>query len=603
MLPRRAALLPRSAGALALLTLALALPRLAHAKCEIQVLEVPVKMVGSRAVATVGINGTPVPLTVDSGAYYSMLTDAAAEQLKLRVDPNAGLRVQGLTGKVDAQLTTVDKLQLQKGEIPHAQFIVGGNEPGSGTMGLMGRNLLGLTDAEYDLAHGMIRLIVPSDGCETTNMAYWAGSAPVDEIALMVPFAARLPAIRARAKLNGHDVTAMFDTGATTIVSKRTALRIGLAETDMAPAGTMYGAGRGSGKLWTAPFESFQLGGEQVLNNRLRVGEFDWKDADMLLGIDFFLSHRIYVSQQQSKMFLTYAGGTVFSLNKGEAASAAPFDGAPSSDGAASSAPGAGTTADDFARRGATLSARREYEKALADLDRAVELDPTQAAFFAQRGGILASLNRPAKAMEDLDKALALDPAQVDARYGRAYLRHRMKDIDGAKADLDALDKTLSAQAQMRLAMARFYGNLELPAQQLAQLNLWLPAHPNEVRRDIALNSRCWARLQLGIELDKALEDCNAAVDADPKSPNHLDSRGWVNLRLGKYADALSDFDRSLKARPEGAWSHYGRALTKPHLGDAAGSAADLAAARKAEPDIDAKVARSHVTTEALPQP
>ena len=53
-----------------------------------------------------------------------------------------------------------------------------------------------------------------------------------------------------------------------------------------------------------------------------------------LLGIDFFLSHRIYVSRQQSKMFFTYSGGTVFALNKGEARSAAAFDADPATGGA-----------------------------------------------------------------------------------------------------------------------------------------------------------------------------------------------------------------------------------------------------------------------------
>ncbi|MDQ2928433.1 MAG: retroviral-like aspartic protease family protein, partial [Pseudomonadota bacterium] len=173
---------------------------LGHAGCEIQTLELPVKMVGSRAVATVGINGTPVPLTVDSGAYFSMLTDAAATQLNLPLTPSPRLRVEGIAGKVDVQTTTVDKLRLLKGDIPRVEFIVGGNEPGAGTMGLMGRNLLSFADAEYDLAHGVIRLIVPSDGCAKANMAYWAGSSPVSEIDLITPFGAETPAIRAQVK-------------------------------------------------------------------------------------------------------------------------------------------------------------------------------------------------------------------------------------------------------------------------------------------------------------------------------------------------------------------------------------------------------------------
>ena len=585
------------------LALALLLPALAQAACEIQPLELPVKMVGSRAVATVGINGTPVPLTVDSGAFYSMLTDAAAAQLKLRLDPNSGVRVYGITGKVDTQLTTVDKLELQKGEIPHAQFIVGVNEPGSGTMGLMGRNLLGLTDAEYDLGHGVIRLIVPSDGCEKANMAYWAGSEPVDVIDLMAPLGVRLPAIRAHAKLNGKDLVVLFDTGATTIVSKRMALRIGMAEADMRPDGIVYGGGRGSGKAWTALFDSFQIGGEQVLHNRLRVGEFDLKEADMLLGIDFFLSHRIYVSNQQSKLFMTYSGGPVFALNRADAASPAASESAAADSGASAARSAATVSADDLARRGAASAARHDYESALADLNQAIELDPTQAALFTQRAGILLPMKRADNAMADLDQALTLDATQADARYQRAWLRSRTKNPDGAKADLDELDKTLPAQAQMRLPMAHLYDSLEELPRALAQFNQWLEAHPHEFNRDAVLNSRCWTRLRLGIELDKALDDCNEAVNADRKNANYLDSRAWVYLRLGQYKDALSDFDRSIEYRPGGAWSLYGRGLTKAKLGDATQGEADLVAARKAQPDIDVQVKRAGVSTASAVKP
>ena len=310
----------------ALAAICLTLPVLAHAACQIHSFELPVKMVGSRAVVTVGINGTQVPLTVDSGAFYSSLTDAAAEQLKLPTYYDSRLRIEGLTGKIETRVATVDKLQLFNGEIPHVEFVVGGNEPGAGTMGLLGRNLLSFTDTEYDLAHGVIRFSFPNDGCDEANMAYWAGTAPVAEIELMRDRRNASPALRAKVKLNGATLVALFDTGATTVVSTRAAERAGVAEADMKPSGTVYGAGRGSSKSWTAQFDKFELGGEKISHNRLFVAQFRIEDADMLIGIDFFLSHRVYVSKKQARMFFTYSGGPVFALDKGEDA---PPAGAP----------------------------------------------------------------------------------------------------------------------------------------------------------------------------------------------------------------------------------------------------------------------------------
>ena len=584
-------------AAVVLVACGLSLPIAAHAACAIQTLELPVKMVGSRAVATVGINGTSVPLTVDSGAFFSFLTEAAAEQLKLQTKRLDTVRVEGIVGRVETRSTKVSKLELLGGSVPNVMFIVGGNEPGAGTMGLMGRNLLSFTDTEYDLAHGMIRFHVPSDGCAKSNMAYWAGTSPVSESELEFD-RSKTPAIRVKVKLDGKQLVALLDTGATTLVTASAARRAGVAEADMTPAGFVYGAGHGTAKAWTAPFNKFEFGGEAISNNTLRVGDVDLGETDMLLGIDFVLAHRIYISNAQSKMYFTYSGGKVFSLNKSDAKSAAAPD--------AETLPTdtAAVSADQFARRGGASAARHDYESALADLNRACALEPASAAFLAQRGSVQEALKRPAKALEDFDKALELDPMQHDARAHRAGLRFNAKDRDGAKADLDALDRALAPQAQMRLGMSQLYMALDQPAQVIVQLNQWLPSHPNEVLRHGAFNSRCFARARLGIELDKALDDCDDALSGDSNNPAYRDSRGWVYLRMGKYKNALSDFDRAIELRPKNPWSLYGRGMTKARQGDASQGEADLAAARKLQSDIDARVSSSGLpAASAAPAP
>ena len=583
----------------ALWAFGLVLPPLqALANCQTETLELPVRMVGTRAVANVGINGTSVPLTVDSGAFYSMLTEAAAAQLKLQTRHEFGLHIEGLTGSVEVSTTRVDKLQLFKGEIPRVQFIVGGNEPGAGTMGLMGRNLLAFTDTEYDLPHGMIRFHFPNDDCKRATMAYWAGSTAVTEVDLLRDRSStKTPSIRAEVKLNGKDFVALFDSGATTMVSTRSARSAGVAEAAMARSGSMTGAGRGALPVFTAPFDRFEIGNEAVSSIHLRVADLALNDADLLLGIDFFLSHRIYVSKQQSRLFFTYVGGPVFLTDKGVAAGNA----APAADPAASGP--SSLTAQEYAVRSAASAARNDFEPALADIDRACELEPGSAAFLAQRGALLEAMKRPAKALEDFDKALSLDADQTDARARRAWLRLASKQRDGAKADADELDRTLPPQAQLRRSMAELYLRLDEPAQALTQLNDWLPAHPHEVRRDLALSERCRLRLRLGIELNEALDDCNDAVDADGSNPGFLDNRGWIYLRLGRHDRALSDFERSLKLRPGYAWALYGRALAETRLGDAGRAATDLAAARSADAEIDRKVVRAGLTTDPAPKP
>jgi predicted aspartyl protease/tetratricopeptide (TPR) repeat protein len=569
-----------------LLGLALQVPTASQAGCKLKAIDIPVKIVGRRAVATVDINGTPVPLFVDSGAFFSMLNEAAAQQLQLPTHSlPGGMRIEGLTGNIPARMTTVRKLGLANGELPSVDFVVGGNaDGGTGSMGLLGRNLLSVADTEYDFAHGMVRIVVPGSDCDDTVMAYWAGDTPISMVELIDDGRERRPQIRAKMQLNGHKFTAMFDTGAQTLVSLSAAHSAGVKDADMKPSGRVYGGGDGRANAWTASFDRVELGGETVMHNRLDVADFDLYGSDLLVGFDFFLSHHIYVSAQQGRMYFTYNGGPVFALN----ASAPPS--------AAASGADDGLDADALARRGSASLARHDARAALADLDRAVALAPGNAGFLATRAGIHAELHDGPGESADLDAALRLDPGQDNARFERARLRQAAGQRDAALDDLAALDKSLPAQSSLRFNMAAAYDSVDLPAQAVAQWTLWIAAHRHDYMLERAWNGRCWARVRLGAELDAALEDCDNAVDADGKNADYRDSRGWVYVRQGKLQKAIADFDRGLAVEPRGAWSLYGRGLARLRQGDKAGQA-DLDAARKAQADIDARVRRAGLPT------
>ena len=575
--------------------LALQWPATSRAGCRIQTMELAVKMVGRRAIATVDINGAEVPLVVDSGAFFSMLTAASAQQLHLRTRGlPRGMRVMGLAGDAEAGATTVDRLGLLKGEIPHVDFVVGGNEDVPGTMGLLGRNILTITDVEYDLAHGAIRFVVPNDDCEKANMAYWAGDTPVATLALKPAFRENTPPIRAYVEVNGKRVLALFDTGATTLLSLRAAHRAGVNDADMTPNGKAYGIGTGKVDAWTARVDKVDFGGEAILNNRLDVADYDLPDNDMLVGIDFFLSHRIYVSKKQSRMYFTYNGGPVFMRNLGEHADIAAAD-------AAASAAGP-MTADAYARRGEASLSRGDAAGALADLDRACAMEPTRASHFAARARVQSALNAGDKARADMDTALGLDPALADVRIARAALREHAHDRDAALDDLATLDRTLAPQSDIRRGMALLYGQMRLPAQAIAQWDRWLPAHENDIGRPAALNARCWSRVELGTDLDKALDDCDDAIGLDSKNPSYRDSRAWVYLRLGKPQKAMADFDHALEIEPKLPWSLYGRGQAQLALGQAERGRADLEAARTLRPAIDADAKRAGLPLAPPPQ-
>ena len=121
------------------------------------------------------------------------------------------------------------------------------------------------------------------------------------------------------------------------------------------------------------------------------------------------------------------------------------------------------------------------------------------------------------------------------------------------------------------------FGGTGLDVADIKDAGVDLPYRPERGRR---------LRAGWGQQLDLALADCQAALKTDPASAAFLDSRGLVNLRLGKLDAAVADYDAALKTSPRLATSLYGRGLAKLKKGDGSGGRADLAAARALHPDV-----------------
>lgn len=589
---------PSFAAALTLAALAVA-PRAALAKCLIgKMAELPVTMTGMKPMVAAKVNGAEALFVADSGAFFSLITpaSAAAFDLKTRASPFR-ITIAGIGGTSSALVTTVKDFMLADIPLTNVDFIVGGNDPGSGAIGYLGQNVLKVGDVEYDLANGVIRLMRPDD-CRRSMMAYWVQPSQAFSVINIEEATPVNPHTQGFAYLNGKRIRVLFDTGASTsLLTLHAAERAGVTpQTEGAvPAGFTRGVGTGAIKTWIAPFAHFKVGDEEVRNTMLRIGDLRLEDSDMLIGADFFLSHRIYVANQQRRLYFTYNGGPVFNLERAPspptmtaaAGDSPPADGTTDAAGTEGSATSEQPTdAAGFARRGAAFAARNNYKQAIADFTRACEMDPSQPQYFYERGVARLSNHMPTLAMLDFNETLKLRPEHVAARVARAELRIAARDRDGAIADLDAADRGAAKEADIRLQVGNSYAHSGALEPAINQFTLWLDTHERDGRKADVLSGRCRARALLDVELEKALDDCNAALQLRPNTPHFLESRGLVRLRLGDFERSIADYDLVIKEQPKNAWALYGRGLGKIHKGDAAAGQADLAAATGLQPRI-----------------
>ncbi len=99
------------------LALLLHLPLTVHAgQCTVtRLAELPVTMKGMRPTIIAQINGKDALFILDSGAFWSSLTPAAAQQYQLRVDGDRlplGFQVRGVGGGTDVKITNVATFTL-----------------------------------------------------------------------------------------------------------------------------------------------------------------------------------------------------------------------------------------------------------------------------------------------------------------------------------------------------------------------------------------------------------------------------------------------------------------------------------------------------------
>ena len=420
----------------------------------------------------------------------------------------------------------------------------------------------------------------------------------------MIDIESRQPTSSAigHASINGTDIRVLFDSGAyVSTLTLKAAARAGVRPDSpgVVSGGVTGGFGRNLTPSYIAPFASFKLGNEDIHNTRLRIADFDLGEADMLIGPDFFLSHRIYVANGQQKLYFTYNGGPVFDLRHMKNASAPDaldLTATPSAagDDPASQEPKAMAADDgdagDFSRRGAAMAARGDYDHALTALSHACELAPDNAEYVLQRSRLYAKMGNRASAIKDLDMTLKLDPHQVSALVDRADLLLENGEITGAIADLDAANLTASRQDDLRYAMAEAYERADRLSAAIAQYDLWIATHVDDERIPYAQNSRCWSRALMGSDLSLALTDCNAALKRAKKGSSFYaqvaDSRGLVFLRLGDYGKSITDYDASIAIAPKDAWSWYGRGIDKLRQHQAAAGDADIAQAKSLAPAI-----------------
>jgi predicted aspartyl protease len=294
----------------------------ASAACSLKTQPIPVTMQGLRAIVSPKINGQEARFALDSGAASNTINGKLAAKLGLKP-----LRIAE-TGRLINDEATLHRLGAEGAETETGVVVAPKFEFAGATFkdvslnatdrlgdvdGLLGQAFLRGTDVEYDFGAGSLKL-VKAEGCGGSPLAYWAKDGTAYSVIPLEWIDRDRPMTEAAVYINGVRMRAVFDTGAPlTFITDKAAARAGVNTSD--PGVQAVGTYRGldaNGQAWIGRFKSIKVGDEEIQNAPLEIGHSISDAFDVLIGVDFLLSHHVYVANSQGKIYVTYSGGPPF---------------------------------------------------------------------------------------------------------------------------------------------------------------------------------------------------------------------------------------------------------------------------------------------------
>lgn len=230
--------------------------------------------------------------------------------------------------------------------------------------------------------------------------------------------------------------------------------------------------------------------------------------------------------------------------------------------------------------QGNTKREGKDYEGAIAEFDRAIELNANDSQAYFDRGVAFYEKGNAQRAVEDFTQVLRLDPKNAAAFYYRGETRLKLGDRQGALDDLNQsvqLDPNSARTYQSRGNTHAEMGNEQAAVEDYTRA---IQADPNLAP---AYLNRCLSHSNLNNQA-RAIEDCSKAISLKPNYAFAYQNRGLAHRRNEDFQKALEDLNVAIRLIPNDADPYYNRGLARMDMGDRKGAIEDYNTAIRLNP-------------------
>jgi len=220
-------------------------------------------------------------------------------------------------------------------------------------------------------------------------------------------------------------------------------------------------------------------------------------------------------------------------------------------------------SATAFHHRGYASALMGDFDEAIDDFSKAIDIDPHYAEAYCDRGAIIKTrldnmlfkdiilvTNEHLKALKDYEMALKINP-----NYAEAY-SHRAKIFSDSGAHTKAIIEASTAIEKSNKTehfLLETYSARALSYFSLGQYDKAIEDYTNAIEitkgQHFAYANRGYTYFKKE-EYDNAIKDYDIAIELSPYDSTYFYIRGLSYLNIRKYDKAIIDFNKALEIEP-----------------------------------------------------
>jgi tetratricopeptide (TPR) repeat protein/transglutaminase-like putative cysteine protease len=236
-----------------------------------------------------------------------------------------------------------------------------------------------------------------------------------------------------------------------------------------------------------------------------------------------------------------------------------------------------------YASRAAFRFGVFDWNGAIEDYTKVIAIRPTPDLYLS-RAYTYSILGQDAKQLADINAALEIDPSSDNASGALISFKANHGDAAGAVALAQSrIDLGGESRVGYQMAKAQAQADGGDVAGGVATMDAAIAAKPGDPS---LLNARCWLKGTRATALDTALKDCTKSIELSENAAAALDSRAMVYYRMNRYDEAMADLAAAIEASGGQMGSVYLRGIVRQKLGKDQDAAADFALVKLVSPNV-----------------